>query len=75
MVLFLLGFLTCFIFFIVAYITIREIIFKYGKTFVKKIEAEIVRLEDSTKDTEIIYPNYTQEIFNKENSNLEDLLK
>lgn len=70
------GFALCFIFFIVSYLVLRELIFKYGKFITRKLENEINLFDEATKDgTEIIYPDETREIFDKEDSQIEDLLK
>lgn len=70
------GFVLCLIFFTVSYWVLRELIFKYGKFITRKLENEINLFDEATKEgTEIIYPDNSKEIFDKEDSQIEDLLK
>jgi len=73
---FILGFMLCFVFFLVSFLTIREIIYKWGKVLRNRVESELNNWEDRTIDkTQIIYPDNSVEIFNKEESKIDDLLK
>lgn len=73
---FLLGFTFCFICFFVAFIILREIIYKYGKPLTRKLENELRLMEDACIDgTQIIEPDYSKEVFNAEASTIEDLIK
>jgi len=70
------GFALCLIFFTVSYLVLRELIFKYGKFITRKLENEINLFDEATKEgTEIVYPDNSKEIFDKEDSQIEDLLK
>ena len=62
--------------FIVAYIIIDKLIFKYGKQVVRQIENKLNDFDNQTMDkTSIVYPNYTKEVFLQEDSTLEDNLQ
>ena len=62
---FLFGLITG-ISFSIIFMFVEKLTFKYGKDIV----------ENSSMDsTEIIYPNYTEEVFLKEDSTLEDNLQ
>ena len=72
---FLLGFIAGIVWVFIGILIIREVIFRFGKQISSKIENDIARMHDATIQTTIIYPDTTKEIFNKEESNLEDLLQ
>lgn len=73
---FFVGFLACFIFFLVAYAVIKEIIFKYGKTIIKETEDTLNKMGEHVMDkTTIIYPNYTEEAFKDGDLKLDEILK
>ncbi len=70
------GFALSTIIFITAYFIVRELIFKYGKFITRKIENEVNLLDELTKrGAEIVFPDYSEDIFKKEDSNIQDLLK
>lgn len=70
------GFMLCFVFFFVSYVVLKKIIFKYGKEIKRKIEKEIYNLEQPCIDgAEILFPDETVEVFKKQDSKLDDLLK
>ena len=72
---FLLGFITALIAVLIFYIIIRELIFKHGKFIRNIVENELNKLDDATLDkTQIVFPNKSKEIFDNENSTLEDLI-
>jgi len=73
---FFIGFIFCSFLAITAFIVIKEIMFKYGIPIKHYAERALDNLEEKTKDgTTIVFPETTREIFNKEDSNLSDLLK
>jgi Fe2+ transport system protein B len=77
---FIIGFFTGLIFgiilFLVAYAIMREIIFKWGKPLGRMLENQLNEYADKTSGaTQIVYPDLTTEMFNKEGSTLEDIIK
>ena len=71
---FIFGFILCAMFMVISILTLREIIFKYGKTVKRVVENELNRYYDATlQETEIIYPDNTLDNF-KKSDKLEDLL-
>lgn len=73
---FFVGFFTGFSLFFLLFFIVRELIFRHGKFIVRRLEKEINVMYDKTQEgTEIIYPNNSKEIFEKEESKIEDLLK
>ena len=79
MIIFLLGFIAGMIFLslslLLAYNILIEVLFRYGKPIARKIEHSFSVFDQQLKDqTQIIYPNYTEAVFNKEGSTLEDNL-
>lgn len=74
---FVLGFVSCFVLFCVAYAVVRIIIFHYGKTIIPAIENEIGRLIDkSIGGATISYPELEKERFEEnEEVNVDELLK
>lgn len=72
---FIAGIVFTLVSFIVAYIIIDRLIFRYGKQVVRQIESKLNDCEQQTMDkTSIVYPNYTEEVFLKEDSTLDDNL-
>jgi len=73
---FVAGFAFCFIFFMVSYIILREIIYKYGQQIRRRLEHELDGLEEKTKfGTEIIFPDDSKDIFKNEDTTIDDLVK
>lgn len=69
------GIVFTFICFVVAYVILRELIFKYGKPIGRMIENQLNQMESKTQEgTEIVFPNHYEEMFNKDGSTLEDNL-
>ena len=61
---FVLGFVSCFVLFLVAYAVVRELIFRHGKKIVGAVQNEISRLADKSIDNAtIIYPKLEEELF------------
>ena len=71
---FFLGFFACFIFFLTSYVILKAIISKFGIQIREKTENNISKMGENTISTQIIYPDNSKEIFNKENTKIEDLL-
>lgn len=76
---FLLGFMLGLFFalglLIMAYGIIGGVLFHYGKPIARKIEQSFSVFDEQLKDqTQIVYPNYTEAVFQKEDSTLEDNL-
>jgi ABC-type antimicrobial peptide transport system permease subunit len=72
----IIGILIGIIFFLIAYAIMREIIFKHGKPIGRMIEDKLNTFETQTRDTaQIVYPDYSKEVFEHEGSTLNDLIK
>ena len=79
MIVFLFGFIAGMIFLSLAlllvYSMLTEILFRYGKPIARKMEHSFSVFDQLLKDqTEIVYPNYTEAVFQQEGSTLEDNL-
>jgi hypothetical protein len=73
---FFMGFIFCFFLILLAFIIVREIIFKYGVPIKTIVERALDKFEDKTKNgTTIVFPETTKEIFDETDSKLSDLLK
>ena len=73
---FIAGVIFTIISFIVAYVIVEKLIFRHGKQMVRKIEDKVSEFEQSTMDkTDIVYPNYTEEVFLTEGTTLNDNLQ
>ena len=77
---FLFGFITgvtfTLVFFLVAYVVIKELIIRCGQPLNHYIHHEINSLGDKFKDNaDIIYPDDAREIFENENTTLSDHIK
>lgn len=73
---FFLGFFSCFIFVTFSISTLIFIINRKGREIISKAENIMGVIKDfSEAQSEIIYPKFEKEIFNKEETIIDDLLK
>lgn len=77
MLYFVLGFVSCFVLFLVAYAVVRELIFRKGSQIITAVENELGRLIDkSVNSAAIIYPEVEKEAFlNDDELSIDKLLK
>lgn len=70
------GFLVSFIIFGVSFFLLNIILKRYGSVITERVISQVANLAEKTiLKSSIIYPENTKEIFEKEDSHLEDLLK
>ena len=74
MVLFLLGFISCFIWMFIGVIIIKELIFKTN--IVNFVQNRATEFKSATAGTSILYPKIEEELFkNKEDLTIDELLE
>ena len=71
---FILGFIFALILITISYLVIRKLIFRFGNQIVSGVEKELSKLQDKTLSIDICYPDLRTEIFNKEGSQIDDLI-